>query len=106
MKYGLHGQEKDGESAFEDIIDMVIDFFSVNKIDNREKFQEIVESQDNHILSDYWRVYRKTEMKLAVEKRDLGSGMEESLLNNIQNQLLFLLLQENPEVDEGNKELK
>ena len=87
LEFGLHGQGENPKFALSDSIEQIVKYFDRNKIDSKEKFKVLIQEQDNHLISDYWRVFRRTEMELALEARDLGSSMENSIREEAEKEL-------------------
>ena len=87
LEYGLHFGHTVAKDAFLGAFQRVLDYFEVNQIDTKEGFLQLLEEQDNLALSDYWREFRKMEMKLATQKKDLGSTLFYDLRTEIDKEI-------------------
>ena len=91
LEYGLHGRGDSPKSSMYDAVEEVIKYFRSNEIHSKADFRELIKHHDDHLISDYRRIFWRTEMELALEKRDLGFSMVKSIREEAEAELLQLI---------------
>ena len=63
----------------------IVKYFSRNEIHSKGKFKELI--QDNHLTSDYWRVFRRRKMELEAH----NPGSSNNICEEAEKELLKLI---------------
>jgi len=85
LEFGLISWSETEESAIKSLVRQA--HSHILTVTEKSGFDELIKSVDDHVMDDYWRLYRKIEFSLARNGKDLSHKLDNQIVQAIKEML-------------------